>query len=262
MIDSSLYDDPELYDLLFGAEPAVVSFYVEQARRARGPILELACGSGEILVPVAKACAEVVGLDASPTMLARAQQKAAAAAVSVQLIEGDMRTFELKREFGLVLVASNSILHLHELASLQQFFEAVRRHLAPRGLLIFDVANPSVHALSRAPTEHRQLGTIDHSQWGTLSLEESSEYDAAEQVTRSRWYLRSAQHRNLGKFSVRLRNIFPRELELLIESCGFALTQRLGDFDGSAFSATSPHQVCVCEVANRVTSMPVDASAR
>jgi len=248
MIDSSLYDDPELYDLLFGAEPAVVEFYVEQARRAHGPILELACGTGEVLVPVAQAGSDVVGLDAAPAMLARAQRKADAAAVQVQLVQGDMRMFELSRQFARVFVASNSLLHLHELESLRQFFGAVRQHLAPRGQLIFDVANPDIHGLSRAPTERRQLGNITHPDWGVLSLEESSEYDAAVQVTRSRWYVCSAQHRNLRKFSLRLRNLFPRELELLIESCGFALAARFGDFDGSPFTSTSRHQVCVCEL--------------
>ena len=51
MIDSSLYDDPELYDLLFGAEPGVVDFYVQQARHARGPILELAAVHGSDRYP-------------------------------------------------------------------------------------------------------------------------------------------------------------------------------------------------------------------
>lgn len=248
MIDSSLYDDPALYDLLFGAEPGVIDFYVQQARLARGPILELACGSGEILVPIAQADLEVVGLDTSTAMLASAQRKAGAAAVQVLLVEGDMRTFSLKRQFGLVVLASNSLLHLHDLTSLRQLFEAVRRHLAPRGQLMFDIANPNIHNLSRAPAERRQLGTVADAEWGELNLEQRSEYDAATQVTRSRWYLCSAQHRTVRKFSLRLRNIFPRELELLIESCGFALTARHGNFDGSPFTATSPHQVCVCEL--------------
>jgi SAM-dependent methyltransferase len=246
MSEFSLYDDPDLYDLVFGATPAVISFYTEHARQVGGPILELACGTGELLVPMARGGSACVGLDISPAMLARAQAKADAAAVQVELVQGDMCSFDLGRQFRLVLVASNSLLHLHELESLRQLFEAVRRHLAPDGQLIFDVTNPDIHGLSRAPAERRQLEDIEHADWGVLSVEESSEYDAVSQVTRSRYYVCSAERRNLRKFSLRLRNIFPRELELLIASCGFVLTSRFGDFTGSPFTATSPHQVCVC----------------
>jgi len=68
-----LYDSVPLY-----AERADVPFYVAEAKSARGPVLELGCGTGRILFPIARAGCTIVGLDSSREMLARARQKLAA----------------------------------------------------------------------------------------------------------------------------------------------------------------------------------------
>ena len=70
----ALYDVPKLYDLAFGPGPCE-PFYREEACRAAGPVLELACGTGRLTVPIAHDGHEIVGLDASPTMLKAARSK-------------------------------------------------------------------------------------------------------------------------------------------------------------------------------------------
>ena len=73
----ALYEVPKLYDLAFGPGPCE-PFYREEARRAAGPVLELACGTGRLTIPIARDGHEIVGLDASPTMLEAARSKAKA----------------------------------------------------------------------------------------------------------------------------------------------------------------------------------------
>src|SRR5215468_2183437 len=100
--------DAALYDHYSPGIEGDVAFYVEEARAAAPPVLELGCGTGRILIPVAEAGIELVGLDRAPAMLAVARAKlatlTAASRGRIQLIEGDMRTLALGRRFGLVMV--------------------------------------------------------------------------------------------------------------------------------------------------------------
>src|SRR5918912_1113576 len=111
MTSRSLYDDPELYDLIVRPGPCE-PFYREIARRTGGPILELACGTGRLTLALARDGHEVVGLDASRAMLRAAHAKAEAEDVEITLVQGDMRSFDLGRRFPLVIVCCNSLAHL------------------------------------------------------------------------------------------------------------------------------------------------------
>jgi ubiquinone/menaquinone biosynthesis C-methylase UbiE len=93
-LNSDIYDHPALYDALFPAS-AHVPYYVDLARQASGGVLELACGTGQLTVPIAGTGSPTVGLDLSASMLAAARQRAAAANVSVEYVLGDMRNFDL-----------------------------------------------------------------------------------------------------------------------------------------------------------------------
>jgi SAM-dependent methyltransferase len=92
-LNSDLYDHPELYDALLPAT-AHVNYYVDLARRASGDVLELACGTGQLTVPIGSAGLPALGLDLSPPMLATA------ANVSVEFVHGDMRNFDLGSNAG------------------------------------------------------------------------------------------------------------------------------------------------------------------
>ena len=127
---SDLYDHPALYDSLLPAR-AHIPYYVDLARRQAGEVLELACGTGQLAVPIAAAGLPTVGLDLSAAMLKTARERAAAARVSVQYVLADMRKFDLGRRFALVFIARNSLLHLCSTDDILAAFAAVRRHLAP-----------------------------------------------------------------------------------------------------------------------------------
>ena len=95
---------------------ADVAFFVEEATRSAGTVLELGCGSGRVLIPTARAGIDIVGLDGSPAMLTRCQQRLTAESPAVQtriaLIPGDMRRFGLGRRFPLVTMPFRPFLHL------------------------------------------------------------------------------------------------------------------------------------------------------
>jgi SAM-dependent methyltransferase len=121
--------------------------YLELAGRSGGPVLEPACGTGRVLLPLAAAGNFVVGVDASPHMLARARRKVAAAppevACRIRLVEADMRAIELEETFGLAVIAARSFGHLLTAEAQLAALESIRRHLEPGGLLALDLVNPS-----------------------------------------------------------------------------------------------------------------------
>lgn len=241
-----LYDDPDLYDALFRAE-GHAALYAALAERHPGPVLELACGTGQLTVPLAAPGRRVVGLDLSPAMLAAARRRADAAGADVELREADMRAFALGERFALVFVARNSLLHLHAAADLIATFAAVRRHLAPGGVLAFDVFNPDVRLLARLAGERSPVMRVGSEAYGTLTVEATSDYDAASQVNRATWYVSTAEQPDRWVAPLHLRSIFPQELPLLLAAAGFRLRHRAGDLRGGAFTSASPRQVCVCE---------------
>jgi SAM-dependent methyltransferase len=240
-----LYDDPELYDALLRPEEHA-AHYVALAGRHPGPVLELACGSGQIAVPLAQAGAPVVGLDLSRAMLDAARRRAAAAGAAVELVEADMRTFDLGRRFALVFIARNSLLHLSTAADFAAAFAAVRRHLAPGGVFAFDVFNPDVRILARPAGERAFLLRGLSERYGELTVEATTDYDAATQVNRATWYISAPGRPDAWVAPLHLRSIFPQELPLLLAAGGLRLLGREGDLAGGAFTSTSPRQVCVC----------------
>src|SRR5689334_16244448 len=102
------------YDADYGAFANDVLFYRELARRSAGTILEVMCGSGRLLAPLALAGHRLTGLDVAPAMLVRARDRLATAGVlgQVELAEGDIRAAAPAGPFALAFVALNSFMHL------------------------------------------------------------------------------------------------------------------------------------------------------
>jgi SAM-dependent methyltransferase len=241
----ALYDLAPLYDRVVTPGPCG-PFNTALAREAAGPVLELACGTGRLAVPLARNGHEVVGLDASPAMLRAARAKARAAGLEVALVEGDMRSFALPRRFGLVVVGCNSLAHLTGTEDLLACLAAVRRHLAPGGILAFDAVNPDLRALARAPSEAVRLDLGPNPSSG-IPLEEVASYDPVRQVRTARLRLCGPGPGSpAGELAaLHLRLIFPQELPLLLGAAGLELAARFGDFARNPLAAGSLNQVCI-----------------
>jgi SAM-dependent methyltransferase len=182
-------------------------------------------------------------------MLAEARRKADERGVDVQWVQGDMRELDLGRMFDLVLIAANSLLHLHEVEDLVDCFRAVRRHLAPGSRLVFDVFNPSVRMLAQADGVRRrrdELSFVD-AERGVVQVDVAETYDAAAQVTRGSWYFSTDSEADFVVAPLEMRSIFPQELPLLLSLGGLRVVERFGDWSRAPFTAVAPLQLCVCE---------------
>ena len=242
---SEFYDYPDLYDALLPVR-AEVPFYVDIARQQAGAVLELACGTGQLTIPIALQGLPTVGLDQSSAMLDVAKRRASAGSASVAFLQGDMRDFALGRDFNLIIVARNSLLHLLSTADLLAALTAVRRHLAQDGLFAFDIFNPDARLLARPVGQRFPVMEVSTTGFGPLSVEATHDYDSATQVNRATWYISTPDRRDAWTVPMVLRSIFPQELPLLLSAAGLELISRFGELSREPFGHRSRVQVCLC----------------
>jgi SAM-dependent methyltransferase len=122
------------YDEWSAEMTADVPFYVELARSADGPIVELAVGSGRVAIPVAQATGRrVIGIDSSPAMLEQARVRAAELGVQLDLRAGDMRDLVLDELAALIYCPFRALLHLPSWSDRRRTFERVASSLRPEG---------------------------------------------------------------------------------------------------------------------------------
>src|SRR5262249_21858261 len=113
---------------------ADIAFYVELARAADGPLVELAVGNGRVAIPVAQATGQrVIGIDSSPAMLGQARARAAQAGVDLDLREGDMRDLALDEPAGLVYCPFPALLPLPAWADPRRPLQPLARPPPPPG---------------------------------------------------------------------------------------------------------------------------------
>jgi SAM-dependent methyltransferase len=183
----SAYDKiARLYDPWSRSVVEDVPFYVDEARRSGGPVLELAVGTGRIAVPIAASGIPVVGVDLSEGMLEVARERAQEAGAELDLRHGDMRDPPVEGTFPLVLVPFRSMLHMETDTDRRAVLRAIKRHLAPGGRLIFDVFAPAADDIADTHGRwiEREPGIWERADWNqqtrTLVLRVRDEHAESE----------------------------------------------------------------------------------
>lgn len=227
-----------------------VDFYVSLARETGGPVLELGCGTGRVLLAVAAAGIECTGLDLSAEMLGALRRKLEPAGLArpPRLVVGRMQAFDLPGErFGLVCSAFRPFQHLYTVEDQLGCLACVRRHLRPGGLFAFDVFTPRLDliAVDQVPEEEDMRFQQDGEEVVRFT---SVVRDRALQVQRV--HMRYERRRGgevvgseLSTFHMRWFHRY--ELEHLMVRAGFDDVEIYGDFDRSPVGAETPAFVVV-----------------
>jgi len=249
----NMYQWADYYDLTQHGVSGDAEFYLEQARLAGGKVLELGCGTGRITIPVAQAGIDVTGIDLSQEMLARAEEKAQKQAVTtgLNLVQGDMRQFELGETFSLIMIPFRSFLHLLHIQEQMKALTCIRKHLAPGGKLVLNVFVPKIHHFYEENEKMSLRGTHKLPSGEEVAMWDYTRYDHFQQLCEvTRIYERSnAQglmtERVTGRFN--LRYIFPAELHHLLRLNGFKVKERYGSFAKTPFDASSSELIMIAE---------------
>jgi SAM-dependent methyltransferase len=229
-----------------GSSPGLagdVEFYVEEATRAGGGVLEVGCGTGRILLPIARAGVDVVGLDPSADMLDVAKRKIDGEPPEVreriELLEGDVRTFNLDRKFRLAVIPYRAFLHLYTVEDQMAGLLNLHRHLEPKGRLVFNVFDPRYEAfVARSGPLGEVVTRLDefaHPETGRrVVLYSSVRYDRVQQllVEQRTFEDLDDEGRSVDRFhaTLTLRYVFRYEMEHLLARCGFRVEALYGDF--------------------------------
>ena len=203
-------------------------------------VLELACGTGRVAIPLARDGHAVTGLDTAPAMLAQARHKAQG--IAVDFVLADMREFALPAPFDLVIVPFNGLRLLLERDDLERCLGCVRRALAPGGRFAFDLQMPRPDQL--APGD-KQFEHRDPDTGAPLVALYRGRYDAIAQRKILDIEFRFADG-TVATDHLEQRIYFPQELEALLAYNGFDVVERYGDHDRGPLGPDSSQLVMVC----------------
>lgn len=245
----SFYSDAQRYDLVMGAYASgdQLNFYRRQVARYGEPVLELACGSGRLTIPLAREGVNITGVDISEDMLALAKLKASQDEVNIRFLEGDMRSFDLGEKFKLILIPAQSLSHLHRRAEIEECFACVQRHLAGEGRFLIELFNSSIRMLERESGQRYPVGQYEDPRTGSqVFVTEEVRYDAASQVNHIRWLFRNESSSEETVLSFEMRQFFPQEIDALLWYNGFMIEHKYGSYDEKEYFSDSPKQLIIC----------------
>lgn len=225
-----------------------VGFYIEEAKGSETPALEVGCGTGRVLFPLAEAGVEVVGLDRAAHMLGVARRKLSKLHEQVQsrieLVQGDMRNFSLRRQFALIIIPYRSFQHLVTPKDQRRALSVIHAHLTDGGRLVFNIADPDVRTMSYYQTNasqiaHKEAEFADPSNGNRVIEWAVRGYDPDLQVLEQDTVFEEINDRGqvLTKTYVplRLRYTHRYEMRYLLELTGYKVEQLYGGFDRRPF---------------------------
>ena len=220
-----LYADT--YDALYrekdyaGECTVIERLFAEHADERVRSLLDLGCGTGNHAVAFGRRGYDVLGIERSDTMVKIARDKTADLE-NVEIRQGDIRSFELDRFFDAALLLFAVLGYLSENEDILQALAAVRRHLRPGGLLVFDIwYGPAV--LHERPTSRFSVIPLDG---GELLRAVHPRLDTRKQLCHVHydlWQIREGAITATDHEDHTMRFFFPREIELLVTASGFTL---------------------------------------
>lgn len=213
-----------------------VPFWQGLARRVQAPVLELGCGTGRLAIPVGRAATQLVGIDRSVPMLARARQRLKRAKLGsrVQLVRGDIRQLPFPRPstFGLVMAPYGMLQSLLREAELKMTLEAVASVLRPGAVFGVDLV-ADLPAWQEYRRETRLTGWRPGRK-AHVTLVESvrQDRDAGLTIFEQEYVERRGRVKTSRRFDLAFRTVTVPQMARRLETAGFAITAVLGDYDG------------------------------
>jgi SAM-dependent methyltransferase len=239
--------DAELYDHEYRHRRADINFYRRLASNrmefTSGSILDLACGTGRLLVPLVRDGHNVVGIDRSAEMLAAAARRIRRLSASRQgqcsLVRADLRSYPLHAKASLAIAAFHSVQHLYGDEDLLHFLRTTRANLMRGGWLAFDVLPPDPTWLLRDPERRWGRTTFRHPVTRErLVYTTNHTFDPDTRLLHMRLYYQPVDDNGRPAGPERLvrlchRQLWPDEVGRMVASAGFRLIETFAGFDGS-----------------------------
>jgi SAM-dependent methyltransferase len=238
-----------LYDWEHDRYLADVDLHLGLARRFGGPVLELACGSGRLLAPLAAAGFTVTGVDSSAAMLERARSRLAGLGLTATLVQQRLERLQLDGKFRTILVGLDSFGLLLKRDGQLSTLRAAREHATHDARLVLDLANGNMRGASEPPEELLHDMTMPDPETGRpITKFVLRRPRPAEQVDEFMFFYDEQDARGYLRRSMvelKLRWFTRFELELLLQNAGWQVDEEYGDYDLSPFGEGSERLIVV-----------------
>ncbi|MBD8521456.1 class I SAM-dependent methyltransferase [Lysinibacillus fusiformis] len=232
------YNNPSDYDSLYAHYQDDLHYIQRYLGTKKDPIIELACGTGRIAIPLAACGIPVFGIDLHEGMIQHGIEKAKKQDVEVQFIVQDCTQLQLPITTKFMYMTGNSFQHFLTNDSQNALLQSVKKHLQPGGEFLFDTRNAILSDLSSIDEYEEQMVTRNGEQRFTFHREE---YDPVTQILTCH-----AVHQQDGKTyedSILLRYTYPMEMMRLLQQNGFELVHLYGTWQKHEFRAQSPSMI-------------------
>lgn len=242
------------YDLLYVDRADDLEMWLELTATVQGSILEVGCGTGRVLIPLAQEGLRVTGIDISEVALSAAQAKIAAGGFEelAQVCRADMQTLDLpQKDFEFAFIPINTFMHCLTTAGQLDTLRALHRHLQPGGTLVIDLYHPNPETLLES--DGRTLlanQLVDDLTGHTVQCFVARHLEADQQIQNVTFLLDEIGRDGIlrrNTFSFPMRYLHRFELELLLTQTGFTVTELYGDYDLSPFQSDSPRMIFVAQ---------------
>ena len=245
----------EFYDFEYADLKNDIQFYLEYAKQADGDVLELACGTGRVLIPIAQAGVPITGLDISGEMLRICQNKVNQATPEIQkkvtLVHGDMKQFSLQKKYNLIYIPFNSFQCLLTKKDQGVCLQSIHSHLSERGLFILSIFAPK-HEYLAQPQKHYYLGSFLDSKHNAMVFRRAeTTYDYVNQCLHNDFFYEWTDeqgdfHRKIWSFD--MSYLFRYEAELLLEKYGYRVCELFGNYEKKPYDYYSGYQIFVTQL--------------
>lgn len=250
-VDAAIFNRfAPFYDADYRRYTADLAAIADLAAEQGDPILELGCGTGRVLIPLAAAGHTVTGVDISPALLQQARDKIEGAnyASRITLYEADLRTFDLPtKTFAFAFCTSNTLMHLTTQADQLAVLRNAHHHLRSGGLLLIDLFNPDLPRLLAVNGLQELADQWTDPASGAQVLKWSVRtVDVAEQLQETLFIYEEILPNNEVRHTVclfTLRFLWRGEAELMLQLAGFTVEEVWGDFDGAPYTGESEHLI-------------------
>ena len=247
----------DTYDACVDDWEGEIAFYTDLAAKnlpGGESLLELACGTGRVAIPIARSGVNVVGLDQSPFMLDVARRKSEGL-TNVHWLEGDMRSFQIDESFGLIVIPGHAFQNLVPLQDQVACLASAAQHLSPDGLLVIHLDHQNPAWLGEIEGEKAGVFEVGcefvHPGTGhTVRTLNAWSYDRASQTAtlQTIWDVASDREKveeRIESGPIELHFIFRYEMELLLQQCGFEVEGLYGDFHHSSLTSDSSEMIWI-----------------
>ena len=245
------YDDPILYDIENESYLAELPFLLKWASTTQGTIIDLACGTGRLTIPLSKNGYQMIGVDIHKGMLNEAKKKSADFDLPIKWVEQDCTNLQLPTKSHFIYSVGNSFQHFLTNNAQDSLLSSVNKHLEMGGIFIFGTRFPSAEELLQPSTEEYWRTYTDRDSLHIVDVYTISHYDALSQIqhyTTIRKYKNSeGQMVDEKSTKISLRYVYPKEMERILLYNGFEIVDVFQDWKETVATNDSYELIYVCK---------------